>query len=98
VNDFAIYGRLDGRSDGDKGSTNRILLQFAAGLLARGGRRTRRDACHLRKSPHDEHNHVAEENRSDKNDDQPKYVSEQFYFFFPFFVAGASGFLYSVAI
>src|ERR1700724_3314375 len=76
VNDFTIHGLFDGRSDGDKGSTNRILLQLAAGLFARGRRRTRRYAGHLRKSPHDEHNHMPDENSSDKNDNQPKHVSE----------------------
>jgi hypothetical protein len=47
MNSFTLYGRFDGRSYGDKGSTNRILLQLAAGLLTRGPRWTRRHAGHL---------------------------------------------------
>ena len=80
VNSFTFYGRFDGRSDSDKGSTNRILLQLTAGLLARRRRWTCRHTGHLRKGPHDEHDHVADENSTDKNDNQPEDVAEQLFF------------------
>jgi hypothetical protein len=76
VDDFAIYGRFYGRSHRDEGSTDRILFQLAAGLFPRRRGWMRRDTGHLRKSADDEHNYVAQENSADKNDHQPKYVSQ----------------------
>jgi hypothetical protein len=106
MNGLAIHSLFDGRSDGYEGSTNRVLLQLAAGLP---GRRLGRGSLHtrqLRNSPDDEQDYATDNKSARKNDNEPKYVSEhgkgpggpEDYFFFPFFEAGADGFLYSVEI
>jgi hypothetical protein len=105
VNHLAVHIPLDGRGDGDKGSANRVFLQFPIRLLAlRGWRAVAGD---LRKCANDHRDHLTQENSRYENDEQPKDISKHGvggsrpdYFFFaaPFFGAGADGFLYSVEI
>jgi len=71
MNQFAVDGLLYGGSDGNKSTADRVLLQFAANVAARGliGSAWIRD---LGKHPCDGHNYIADDREENQENEKTK--------------------------